>query len=400
MQNKTLIKLSLIALLLLGVGLMQRGSQGPQQAGVTGDPALLPGLADRLNDVASITISSTGGSWSVSRTDSVWGLDSKGGYPVKMEEVRETLIALSESQKVEAKTKLASSYPRLGVEGPGAEGSESKLVNLADANGDVIAALIVGKKRESTGKSSFYAREADSDASWLASGSLNISEDSDSWLDKKILELKRERIRAVQILHPDMEEIFVARDSEEDENYEVYDVPEGSELKYEAVASGMGSALQYLSFVDVRPAEGFEPPNRTPTTAQFWTFDGLLVSVVIYSVAEVPENETFYAIFSVADACGGPERLKATGPEPAPAEEGEQTTARSTEEIFAEVEELNAKLSSWVYELASFSKANLTKRMADLTQAIAVEEESATQPDTSGFQLPGGLSIPANEDGR
>ena len=45
MQNKTLMKLGLLALVLLGIGLSQRESQGPQKAEVPEDAALLPALA-------------------------------------------------------------------------------------------------------------------------------------------------------------------------------------------------------------------------------------------------------------------------------------------------------------------------------------------------------------------
>ena len=164
-----------------------------------------------------------------------------------------------------------------------------------------------------------------------------------------------------------------------------------------------------------------QSPSLTPTSTSFWTFDGLLVNVSIYSVAEVPETETFYAAFSVADGSDGPERLKPVGPEPAPAEETEETPVRSAEEIAAEVEEFNAKLSGWIFELAPYSKTNLAKRMADLVQPIVVEEPFLVDEDASaegapqdgaplfegglpeGFKLPDGLNIPVveeTEDGR
>lgn len=410
MQNKTLMKLGLLALVLLGIGLSQRESQGPQKAEVPEDAALLPALADRLNDVASITVSSTSETWSTSKTERGWGLDAKGGYPVKMEEVRKTLIALAEAEKIEAKTKVAANYARLGVEGPGQEDSDSKLVSLTDANGGAIAALIIGNRRAGAGDPSYYVRVSDSDQSWLVSGDLTISDDSGAWLDKQILELPRERIQAVETLHPDMEQVFVARPSEDVEQYEVYDIPEGSELKYEAVAAGMGSALQYLNFVDVSASEGFDFENRTPTRTSFWTFDGLRVDVMIYSVAEVPEDETFYAVFSASDGSEGPEKLKAAGPAPASEEGAEVPAERSAEEIAAEVAELNAKLSGWVFEVAPYSKTNLSKRMTDLVQPIAVEEEAPAEGALpggvpifegglpEGLELPDGLNIPVVEE--
>ena len=109
------------------------------------------------------------------------------------------------------------------------------------------------------GAPSYYVRAADSEQSWLVSGDLTLSDDSDSWLDKKILELPRERIRAVETLHPDMEEVFVARPSEEVEQFEVHNIPEGSELKYEAVAAGTRPKAATLSLPT--DARGVERPS-------------------------------------------------------------------------------------------------------------------------------------------
>jgi len=408
MNDKTLTKLGLTALVLLGIGLAARDSQGPEKTKISEEAALFPALADELNDVAAISVAHSQGAWSVSRTEEGWGLDSKGGYPVRVEEVRKLLITLSDAEKIEAKTKVASSYPRLGVEGPGKEDSESKLLTLTDANGEAIAAVIVGNRRAGAGDPSYYVRAADSEQSWLVSGDLTLSEDSDSWLDKKILELTRERIRAVETLHPDMEEVFVARPTKDVEQFEVHNIPEGSELKYEAVAAGMGSALQYLNFVDVQPLTDFEAPEETPVETTFWTFDGLRVDVSIYTVEEKP-----YATFAVSPGGDGPERLATTGP-PAPAEVGpepadaaeapEEEPGRTDEEIAAEVDELNTQVSGWVFELAPYNKTNLAKHMEDLIQPIVVEEEAPAidapliQDTTNTPEPPGVLRIPIIEE--
>jgi hypothetical protein len=312
MNNKTLTILGLIAIALLGIGLAARNSQGPRKPSLSGDTALLPNLAENLNEVASITIAHSKGDYTIALTDDTWGLASKGGYPVRLEEVRRILIALSESEKIEAKTRVAKNYSRLGVEGPGAEESNSTLVTLSDANDAPIASLIIGNRRAGAGDPSHYARLTDSEQSYLVSGDLNLSDDPSSWLEKKILELTRERVQAVHTLHPDGQEVFVARPSKDIETYEIHDIPEGSEPKYAAVAAGMGSALQYLSFIDVQPASSFTLPTELPVETTFWTFDGLQVHVAVYTVEDKP-----YATFRVSPAGEGPPRLATPGP-PAP----------------------------------------------------------------------------------
>ena len=74
------------------------------------------------------------------------------------------------------------------------------------------------------------------------------------------------------------------------------------------------------------------------------------------------------------------------------------------EEIAAEVAELNAKVSGWVYKLAVYNKTNLAKRGSDLLDPIVAETEGAAAPPLGGVELPGGLTIPGaqapKEDGR
>lgn len=370
MNNKTLKILGLLALALLGVGLAARDAQGPSKPALSEDTVFLPALAENLNDVASITIAHTLGDYTIARTDETWGLTEKGGYPVKIEDVRRILIALSEAEILEAKTKVAKNYSRLGVEGPGAEASTSTLLTLCDIGGAPIASLIIGNRRAGAGNPSHYARLTDSEQSYLISGDLNISDDPDSWLDKKILELTRERVQAVHTLHPDGQEVFVARTSKDTEIYELHDLPEGSEPKYEAVAAGMGSALQYLSFVDVQPASSFTTPTELPVETTFYTFDGIRIDVALHSVDETP-----FATFRASPAGAGPARLSTPGPPNPDETDTEATPARSEAEIATEVAELNAKVSGWVYELATYNKTNLSKHMSDLTQPIPTAEE-------------------------
>ena len=389
MNNKTLIKLALLSIFLIALGLFQRESQGPEKVSDAAGAKLLPELADDLNEVSSVTVEHSGGAYTISMSDGSWGLVERSNYPVRVEDVRKSLIALSDAECQEAKTKVAANYYRLGVEGPGEAESESRLVTLRDSEGQIRSSVIIGKRRESAGQPSFYARVADKETSWLVSGDLSFSDDADSWLDKKILELKRERVRAVQTVHPDGEELFVARPSEEVEQFEVMPLPEGFQLKYDAVAAGMGSALQYLSFVGVRSTEGFELPEEAPTKTSFWTFDGLRVDALIYSVADTP-----YASFNVVSDSEGPAQLATSGPQPEEAGEEGAEAGRSDEEIAAEVAELNAKVSGWIYELAVYNKTNLAKRSSDLLDPIAPVGEGAAAPALGGVELPGGLTIP------
>ena len=78
MNDKTLTKLGLAALVLLGIGLAARDSQGPERGTMSEETALFPALADGLNDIAAINIAHSGGAWSVSRTET--RMNSSAGW--------------------------------------------------------------------------------------------------------------------------------------------------------------------------------------------------------------------------------------------------------------------------------------------------------------------------------
>ena len=90
----------------------------------------------------------------------------------------------------------------------------------------------------------------------------------------------------------------------------------------------------------------------------------------------------------------GPAQLVTPGPQPEEAGEEGAEAGRSDEEIAAEVTELNAKVSGWIYELAVFNKTNLAKRGSDLLDPIVAEGEGVAAPPLGGTGLPGGLTIP------
>lgn len=352
---------------------------------------LFPGLGPALKDAAKLQVQRKDGTFTLERKDGKWGLADKNGYPVDVEPVRKLLFALSEMETVEGKTQNPGLYAQLGVEDVETEGSKSALVTVQDASGKELARLIVGKNYESKnygapGQS--YVRRPGEAQSWLVKGQLELKEKGSDWLEKKVLEVKRERMHAVTVKHPDGQLVRVQRDTPDQTDYTLLDVPEGKELKYATIASTLASGLEYVNLDDVQPAGAIDFEKDPGPVSTFSCFDGLEVTVR----CKEQDGKT-YAQFHAAYV----EPATPAGPEPEAPKDGEKKDAapkppkKSPDEVKKEVEELNAKLSKWTYVISSYNRTAYYKRMDDLVQDKKPPAPPEGQPNDDTFKIPGNL---------
>jgi hypothetical protein len=352
MNSRTLAVLAVVTLLLVIVAVLaysRRSAPGDTAAA----DVLFPGLSDRVNDVRSIIIDSDGATLSIGRVDDEWGLAEKGGYPVEFEKVKQAIMSLAELKIVEPKTSKADFYDRLGVQEPGA-GSSSKRVTLANEEGGTIAAVVVGNRAEGQLPRYYVRREGEPQA-WLVGGDLEITSDALSWIDAQIVLVARDRIQAVTTNHPDGEELHVHRQSKDETDFEVDDIPDGLELRYAGIAGSIGSAGSFLRSEDVQPETEIACGEDGDTIAEFRTFDGLLVTAWTCTAGD---DDAIWARFH-ADTFEVPDGGTAdeAGPDPA-----------------ADAERINARLDGWRFRISASQASNLRKRLADLTQAVRPDE--------------------------
>ncbi len=374
MKQKTL---TLLFAATVVVGLLAALKLGHDDSAVAPSSAkaeLLPDLTRTINDVASITLQRKDGSATLVRADSGWGLAEKDGYPVDSDAVHQTLMALVQMTALEPKTDDPARYAKLGVQDPEAEGSTSTLVTLKDKSGKELAKLVVGKQSEGKGgmpSGNTYVRRAGEKQSWLAKGNPELKEKATDWLKKQVIEVKRDRVRSVELHHPDGEVVHVERATPKETNFELSGIPEGQELSYPSVAGSLASALEYLNLEDVLPADKVDFSQGAGPTSEFRTFDGLKVTVHVKE-----DGEKCYARFEAAyDA---PVQVGPTPPPTPPPEtdadgskppEPPDATQKKPEEVQKEAGELQARLSKWVYQIPAYNKANFTKHLKDMLKA-------------------------------
>lgn len=318
--------------------------------------AVFPGLLSQVNDVDTIIIRHKDGLFTLKSADGGWVLAERDNHPVQEAKIGELLVKLSRLEKVEPKTKLAERYDRLDLVAPeDKEDTRAKEVTLKDATGDELARLLVGKRKFTLGtnEGGTYILQPDDPQAWLVTGELNPGARARDWLVREISDIKDDDIRRVTVVHPDGETVSVFKETSDQPNYAVEDVPEDMELRRDSIADDMGRVLSNLLHDDVKAAENIEFSTDKTITATFEGFAGFTVNIDL--IEDGDQNWL---------------RFTATAPEPT---ENQESTDDSQVDLAAKdwpqiIADLNATTDGWAYQLPGYEVAGIKKRMADLVR--------------------------------
>lgn len=360
MQQKTLLILAVATLGVGGIAWWKLGSDSAAVSSQATTGKLFPELEKQVNDVHTILIERAAGSITLQRAAGGWGVTEKQGYPVDMESVRKSLIALAQMTAVEAKTSDPERYSKLGVEDITAAGAASIQVTLKDAGGKEVAKLILGKEQEGKGgmpSGNVYVRRPGDKVSYLAKGNPDIKPAALDWLKKEILKVSRDRVQSVVITHPDGEVVRVERSKPEDSEFSLANMPEGKELTYPGAPSSVSSTLEWLNLEDVVPAAEVDFGTGAGAKSEYRTFDGLLVRAELKEV-----DGKCYARFNAVY-----EAPAAIGPVAEPAPEAAAGKPKP-EEVQKEAEALQNRLKDWVFVIPAYNKSSFAKRMSELVK--------------------------------
>ena len=168
---------------------------------------LLPELNSQLDKVARVEITHGLGlsgtqtlifSRGAEEGDQLWRVVARDYYPANQELVNETIIALSNLEKLAPRTALKEWHRVLGLTAPD-DLSKAIEFKLFDASGAPIAQVLMGNDERSEAEQkqsskqvgdslkNFYMRRSDLDQSWLVRGRLPRSKDITPWLDARLV---------------------------------------------------------------------------------------------------------------------------------------------------------------------------------------------------------------------
>lgn len=391
-----------------------------------GGPAL-PALQTSVNDVGTITVIRSSGTASVTRDGNKWIVPAKEGFPADPEKVRTALLGLRDMRLVEPKTSTAEFYPKLGVQdvkvvakpAPNTDGTTpaadtkdaapGALVELKDASGKAIGSLIVGNSAGADGdmsrplQSGQYVRRAGETQSWLTKGTVWLDAEPMNWIDRKVVGIDRTRLKAATVRRvaapgpqpasaaeskPDLE---VRRSDAGSAAFDAVDKPEGRNYKPNEAPDQVISAIAYIGMEDVRKDTGTvigtpdpqvlaqtDPTKKDnqahPTSTQFVTFDGLVVTVKTGF-----HDAKWWASVSAEAAAD------AIPPADSKDDKARADAAAKQAALTKEVDAINARCKGWLFAISQFDAKRLSPKLEEL---LASDAPAPSTPEV-GPALPG-----------
>ncbi len=331
MTPRTLLILAVLAVgAAVGVWLTQ---QEPDHGAAEVGERFLPNLLDQVDGVAGVTIRGAGGEVmaEVHRDDDgTWRVRNRWDYPANSGALRETLVALAEARRLDARTNDPDRWHRLSVEAiddPDADGME---IELHQPDGDHDGLRIVVGRTASTREGTFV-RMADENRVWLLDQRIERRVEIGDWLRSRLIDIDVEDVVAVDIEPAEGDAVRVRPDVDDVSGFRLPDVPAGTELVTPTIGRSIARVVSDLRFTDVRTQRDAEPLDAV-ARARYEARNGLIVHVHSYTL---PEDGNAEAVRMSADA-----------------------TDDADAEIRERAEVLNRDWDGWVYQLPEHKYVN------------------------------------------
>ena len=326
----------------------------------SGKEHVFPQLSTQINDVHNLSLEKYGQSLSLVKLDNTWVIKEADNYPANFGKIKESVIAVSKLMILSNKTSNPDLYGRLGVEDPASEKSNSLLMSLGDAEGNVLATLIVGSIRHSKSADSqpgLYVRFPDSDTALLAEGRLQLSADIRDWFNRNLMDIDGARISSIVIERADAPVVSLHREKDTDD-FSLDNIPEDKEIQSAVIITRMSTMLESLAAEGVRSSSSVS--DYIVSTTRLSTFDGLQISI---SNAIVDGSSYASFSFSADDS----ETVDA-GSE----DTGEMDGQASVSE---EAAMLNKVHSGWAYQIPDYKFELFDESLDDLVRSHSADDK-------------------------
>jgi hypothetical protein len=277
-RQKNLVILSGVTLLMVLLAIVAVYQRAASLAPQFEPRPLFPGIAGQLSTLSEIEVTSKAGTLHIRPMDGRWVVVERDNYPADPQQIRVAGEGLRDLQIVEAKTSRADWLNYLGLGAP-PEGDATQM-KLTGAGGTVLADVLIGQTQgtpDALGRASMYVRRPSEDQSWLARGYLVPKAAVADWLDKTAVVIARDRVKGAVVDPAEGPTYTLSRDSKEQQDFKMVDLPRGRELSFEGSPDGVAGSIVGFVYQDVAKADTINFMNAPQTV--FNTFDGLNITV-------------------------------------------------------------------------------------------------------------------------
>jgi Domain of unknown function (DUF4340) len=216
--------------------------------------ALFSDLRSSAPNVAEVEVEQGGGKLSLVRQGDEWVLKQHGSFPADPGIVRSFMRSLADANLVEAKTRDKDRYALLGLEDPARAGAKSRLVQLKDKTGNVLAEVIVGNLRTDAfgpGKNGTYVRKPGEAQAWLVDGEIDTGVDLGHWVHQRLFDAAPKDVKQITVTVPGQEPLVIER-AKSGTTHVLSNIPDGMKLKAATAPDDIVDAATTVDFEDAR----------------------------------------------------------------------------------------------------------------------------------------------------
>ena len=241
---------------------------------------LLPGLLDKANDVAAISVRQGDKSFRIIRNEDASYKLEGSDFPVKGGRFQSAIVAAASLERFEAKTAREDKYPLIEVDDPAAADAQGRLVTFEDKAGNTLAEIILGKKARGRVGGAIadgqYVRLPGEAQSWLARGVVEGNANLSTWVDTGVVEMNVDKVVLAAFQPAGGEELVVRRVGVTDggqAKFEIDNVPEDRKPQNDLTIRYAATDIANSQFIEVRKDQGGEAAWRTRLMME----DGMLI---------------------------------------------------------------------------------------------------------------------------
>jgi Domain of unknown function (DUF4340) len=309
MKPRTLALVAALAAGALATG-WQLTRQRDSAGSVAPETAMLafPNLSAELRRATRVEITQQGHTLTLELRDGTWRLRESSDYPVAITELNRLFAGLATLRLDEARTNDPAEFGRLGLDDPARldapPGTTGARVRVLDANGEILAALIVGHHRPRNKgdlPDQVYVRQPEETRTWLAEGQLSVPDQPGLWLDHVLFDIDRDRIASLTATRAG-QTLALTRQG----NSLTLTAPAGHPPLDSTKLAAAAGALEALTFLDVKPAA--QTPGEDAGSATYTTTDGMTIGVKLFLDKGEP-----WAQFTISGHDPGQIRNRVTG---------------------------------------------------------------------------------------
>jgi len=265
MTPKNFAMLGLVAAVSLVAALIVYSSGQPWATAKAGGP-LFANLKGEAAGIERVAVSQGDARMTIEKSGERWLVKEKNGFPASAEKVRALVLALTEANLAEAKTKREASLNILELEDPKSNSANSHLLQLTKADGTLLAEAIIGKTRPDAfgaGKAGTYVRRPNDPQAWLIDQDVIVGTKLGDWTRERLFDTKPESIKAVTIESEGDTSYDIVRDSD-GRTFKLARMPDGKKLKF---ANSADDIVDTLSSFKLNEARKLDSPEATAANA-------------------------------------------------------------------------------------------------------------------------------------